>query len=74
MSAPTFDEMERRREIFEMACKSSGVQSRVKFPLNTMNINGRFHYYMDSDTDSAWLGFCIGFNRGLAENPNKKGK
>lgn len=48
------------RAEFEATCKES---QKIKFPLGAMTINGRFHHYMDPDTDNAWLGFRAGFKR-----------
>lgn len=57
--APEADEV---RGYFEDACKKS---TSHKFPLNYVKVNGAFHHYFDSDTDSAFLGYRGGFNRGV---------
>ncbi|MPQ69489.1 hypothetical protein [Pseudomonas sp. MWU12-2323] len=50
------------RQLFEEACKKSKA---YKFPLGYMLINGAFHHYSDSDTDSAFVGYRAGFNQGI---------
>jgi hypothetical protein len=50
------------RGFFEEACKLS---TAYRFPLGHMVINGAFHHYYDSDTDSAFAGYRAGFNRGV---------
>ncbi len=50
------------RGCFELACKSS---KEYRFPLGVMALNGVFLNYMDSDTDSAFVGYRAGFVRGL---------
>lgn len=49
------------RGLFEAACKSPITRKKVVFPLAAMIVNDVFHHYMDSDTDSAWIGFHMGF-------------
>ncbi|HDS1721670.1 hypothetical protein NPS53_09170 [Pseudomonas putida] len=56
---PTADDV---RNSFEQACKSSKAYS---FPLGVVKLNGAFRNYMDSDTDSAYVGYRAGFVRGL---------
>lgn len=50
------------RACFEEACKASKT---YKFPLGIVTMNGQFKSYMDSDTDSAHVGYRAGFVRGL---------
>lgn len=50
------------RQRFEATCKSSTLYD---FPLEAMNINGAFHHYMDTDTDSAFTGYRAGFRHGM---------
>ncbi|NVL49925.1 hypothetical protein F2S72_09245 [Pseudomonas syringae pv. actinidiae] len=58
-SSPTSQEV---RESFELACKSS---TAYRFPLGPVTINGVFQHYMDTDTDSAFVGYRAGVVRGL---------
>lgn len=58
-SSPTSEEV---RQSFELACKSS---TAYRFPLGPVTINGVFQHYMDTDTDSAWVGYRAGVVRGL---------
>lgn len=53
------------REVFEAACKKSKAEGKANFPLAPMLINGRFHHYMDPDTDNAWMGFRLGYIKGV---------
>lgn len=48
------------RQLSEEYCQRPDVQKVVKFPLGAIVINGKFIKYLDSDTDSAWLGFQMG--------------
>ena len=50
------------RGCFELACKSS---TEYRFPLGVVTLTGVFLKYMDSDTDSAFVGYRAGFVRGL---------
>lgn len=65
-----------RREGFGEKMKRASVDDiRVRFeaavrdskslagttPLGTMTINNEFHHYMDSDTDTMWIGFALCF-------------
>jgi hypothetical protein len=61
----TMSEISREQliEEFERACQLPSTQKHVVFPLGSMTINGVLHHYMDSDTDSAWIGFGMGFRR-----------
>lgn len=56
---PSFEDI---RTLFELACKSSRT---YRFPLGPLVVNGAFRNYMDSDTDSAFIGYKAGFVRGL---------
>lgn len=53
---------EEARQSFESACNKS---TSYRFPLGAMEINGAFHHYVDSDTDSAFAGWRGGFNQGV---------
>lgn len=62
------------QDCFEAACKES---KSFRFPLGIVTLNGAFKNYMDSDTDSAFVGYRAGFVRGLkwhvqAEQANSK--
>jgi hypothetical protein len=48
------------REKFIELCKSERVLKVVNFPLGEVHVNDKFARFMDSDTDSAWLGFQLG--------------
>ncbi|MCF5371991.1 hypothetical protein [Pseudomonas syringae] len=50
------------RQSFESACN---ISTSYRFPLGAMVINGDFHHYVDSDTDSAFAGWRGGFNQGV---------
>lgn len=56
---PTANEV---RSCFEQACNASKA---YRFPLGIVKLNGVFQRYMDSDTDSAYVGYKAGFVRGL---------
>lgn len=56
----THAELEILRKEFERICKLPAVLKQVNFPLGMFEMNGEFHHYMDSDTDSAWIGFKFG--------------
>lgn len=47
------------RGYFESAINDT-PKLKANTPLETMEINGQFAYYMDRDTDTMWLGFAIG--------------
>lgn len=50
---------ETMREHFErMVRETSKLKDNT--PLGIMEINGKFHHYMDADTDTMWLGFALG--------------
>jgi hypothetical protein len=42
-------------------------------PLGVMKINNEFSHYMDSDTDTLWIGFAMGM-RYYSHLSNKKGE
>jgi len=54
---------EKIRMEFERSCQLPQVLEQVKFPLGAMTVNDEFSHYMDSDTDSAWMGYLLGFRR-----------
>jgi hypothetical protein len=49
-----------KRILFERVVTSQDVLKHVNFPLGIVELNGQFHHYTDSDTDSAFIGFCLG--------------
>jgi hypothetical protein len=53
---------EEKRALFERGLESLKRKGIACFPLAIMEINGKFHHYMDSDTDSAWIGFQLACN------------
>lgn len=61
----THAELEVLRAEFERICKLPEVLKQINFPLGAMQMNGGFHHYMDSDTDSAWIGFKLGHIAGM---------
>lgn len=70
--------LEKVRAEFELAVGRLKERGRADFPLAPMIINGHFHHYMDSDTDSAWIGYFAGWQNGrtalkqeLKEKPNE---
>lgn len=48
------------REAFESYIKSS-ERFKDSTPLGIVEINGKFHHYMNPDTDTMWIGFGLGF-------------
>lgn len=60
------------RQEFENVCQLPNVRNKVNFPLGTMTVNGKFHHYMDSDTDSVYIGFVLGFRRALQMDCEKE--
>ena len=40
----------------------------AKWKIGTMTVNGKFHHYMDPDTDNAWMGFEAGYRKASEEN------
>ena len=48
-------------DAFEHYVNLESVRKHYLFPLQKMEINGKFHHYMDSDTDSAFVGFQLGY-------------
>jgi hypothetical protein len=57
------------RVIFENYIKNS-KRFKDNTPLETMEINGVFHHYMNPDTDTMWIGFALGYTH--AEFKNEK--
>jgi hypothetical protein len=53
-----------RRKRFEAAIAASKVTSG--WDLGSLTINGGFSRYTDPETDCAWIGFCWGYDAGLA--------
>lgn len=51
---------EQIRAEFESFIKTSSRFSS-NTPLGAMVINGKFSHYMDSDTDTMWIGFANGY-------------
>lgn len=47
------------RKLFEDYISNS-KRFKSNTPLGIMEINGEFSHYMDSDTDTLWLGFVLG--------------
>lgn len=47
------------RRIFEEAIKSH-PRLGPNTPLGVMEVNGKFHHYMNPDTDTLWIGFALG--------------
>lgn len=47
------------RKYFEQGINNTPAL-KENTPLGIMEINGEFAYYMDSDTDTMWLGFALG--------------
>jgi len=56
MSDITTEEL---RANFEEAVASS-EKLKASTPLGIMEINGKFHHYMNPDTDTLWIGFAAG--------------
>lgn len=54
---------EEAKQLFEDKCEEYREQGKASFPLETLEINGKFVKYIDSDTDSAWIGFCMGLSK-----------
>lgn len=52
-------DIESLRQYFENYISES-PKFRGNTPLGKMMINDKFHHYMDSDTDTLWIGFVIG--------------
>lgn len=48
---------------FKLCMAMESVKKKVDFPMGEMTLNGKFHHFVDSDTDSAWIGFVVGMNR-----------
>ncbi|CUJ30096.1 hypothetical protein [Achromobacter ruhlandii] len=47
------------RKYFEQGVNNT-LALKENTPLGIMEINGEFAYYLDSDTDTMWLGFALG--------------
>lgn len=47
------------RPLFEKAILQSPLAKTTH--LGVMEINGQFSHYMDPDTDTLWIGFCLGY-------------
>ncbi|CUJ39034.1 hypothetical protein [Achromobacter ruhlandii] len=47
------------RKYFEQGINNT-LALKENTPLGIMEINGEFAYYLDSDTDTMWLGFALG--------------
>ncbi|MFS2049753.1 hypothetical protein ACEN9J_02765 [Variovorax sp. Varisp41] len=47
------------RALFEESIRQTKVFAD-NTPMGTMEVNGEFSHYMDSTTDSMWIGFAIG--------------
>lgn len=47
------------RMLFEQCIINTGALAQ-NTPLGIMEVNGKFHHYMDPDTDTMWLGFALG--------------
>jgi len=60
------DKKDAIRILFEEWCNKSYVKEKVSFHKNlgTMNINDVFSHYLDSDVDSAFIGFYAGYHIG----------
>lgn len=58
-----------RRVEFERVMQLPEVLKHYRFPLGVLEVNGTFIRYMDSDTDSAWLGFKLGWTAHKRSTP-----
>ncbi len=50
-----------QRVLFEKGVALLHQRNIAHFPLGPLVINGVFHKYMDSETDSAWIGFQLAY-------------
>lgn len=61
------------RELFESSVRST-ARLRESTPLGTLEINGRFHHYMEPDTDTLWIGFALGLRCAERLSKQRKGE
>jgi hypothetical protein len=59
------------KQAFEDYVKNS-KRFKDNTPLETMEINGVFHHYMNPDTDTMWIGFALGFRTAEQKFKNEK--
>lgn len=43
------------------AFKEWTMKHKADWPLGAMIVNGKFSHFLDSDTDTAWIGFYAGW-------------
>lgn len=47
------------RPLFEKSIQDTPA-FRDSTPLGAVTVNGAFSHYVDPDTDTMWIGFCLG--------------